>query len=104
MLKTEPEQRPTADRVHEIIQRHQNQFLKAKKNDFFSDTQGIDMNIGSTLKEGQINTRQRNSSKQNVYSTIYRFDKENITLSVVPAMPSNVKVKQVFLPILNLII
>lgn len=103
MLKTEPEQRPSADYVHEIIQKHQNQFLKAKQNDFLNDTQGLNKNSNKKDASNNIElTKQNNEIKQNVYSTIYCFDKENVTLSVIPTKVTSVKVKQVLLFLIKL--
>lgn len=75
MLKTNPDQRPTASDLQKRIQKHP--YFKNK-------------NLQKPKFTGA-------PPPAVCYSVLYQFDIENVSLSVVPTLPSKINIKQVSL-------
>lgn len=83
MLKLEPEQRPTAREVLEMV--HKNRSLRLKRQ----------VDPANRDKGPDHSEKRRHSKIQRTQSALYKFDVPNITLSPVPGLPANIKIKQV---------
>ncbi|KAI1708403.1 protein kinase domain-containing protein [Ditylenchus destructor] len=91
MLKTDPDIRPPSARVLEIVQSHMSSSkhrTQRKKDE--------DRESGESDTESELDTTRRdvNGRKGNCHSTLYHFNISDVTLSAIPAVPSNIKVKQ----------
>lgn len=73
MLKTNPDLRPTAADIQKQIQKHR--YFKNKN-----------------LQKPKFN---QSPAPAACYSVLYQFDIENVSLSVVPTLPSKINIKQV---------